>query len=177
MKEHREPQSGDTLRAAPTGAAVRPLSKGNNLNQRLLTLLAALFATSALIVAGCGGDDSSDDEPAPTKAEYITQADDICVADQEEIQTAAADVSGDPDDPATQEVVTNDVLPIYQDQLAELRDLTPPEGDEDATEAIYSALEEALAAVDEDPAAIGDPTVFAEANDLATEYGLKECGN
>lgn len=146
------------------------------MNKKLLTLLAALFATSALIAAGCGGDDSSSDEPAPTKAEYITQADDICAADQEEIQTAAADVSGDPSDPATQEVVTNDVLPIYQDQLDELRGLTPPEGDEEATEGIYNALEEALSAVEEDPAAIGDPTTFADANEQATEYGLEVCG-
>lgn len=140
------------------------------------TLLAffALLAATMLVATGCGGDDSSDD--APTKAEYITQADDICAADQEEIQTAAADVSGDPSDPATQEVVTNDVLPIYQDQLDELRGLTPPEGEEDATEGIYDALEEALAAIEEDPAAIGDPTTFADANEQAVAFGLEVCG-
>jgi len=144
------------------------------MKKSLLTLL-ALLGASLLVATGCGGDDSSE-ESAPTKADYIAQADDICAADQEEIQTAAADVSGDPDDPATQEVVTNDVLPIYQDQLDELRALTPPEGDEEATGGIYDALEEALAAIEEDPAAIGDPTTFADANEQAVDYGLEVCG-
>lgn len=141
------------------------------------TLLAffALLAATMLVATGCGGDDSSE-ESAPTKAEYITQADDICAADQEEIQTAAADVSGDPSDAATQEVVTNDVLPIYQEQLDELRALTPPEGEEEATAGIYDALEEALAAIEEDPAAIGDPTTFADANEQAVDFGLEVCG-
>ena len=142
--------------------------------KKSLLSLFALLAATMLVAAGCGGDDSSED--APTKAEYITQADEICANDQEEIQTAAADVSGEPNDPATQEVVTNDVLPIYQDQLEELRGLTPPEGEEDATAGIYDALEEALAAIEEDPAAIGDPTTFADANEQAIDFGLEVCG-
>ena len=117
--------------------------------KKSLLSLFALLAATMLVAAGCGGDDSSSDEPAPTKTEYVADADQICTDDAAEIQEAVADVPNVADltDPETQDAVTNDVLPIYQQQLDDLRALTPPEGDEETTEEIYTALEEALSLI------------------------------
>lgn len=140
--------------------------------------MAALLAASALIAVGCGGsDDSSSDEPAPTKAAYITDADAICAADTETISKLAADLPNDINDPAVTDAITNDILPIYQEQLTELRDLTPPEGEEDTTAAIYDALEEGLNKVEEDPTLLGDTDTFADANEKASAFGLEACSS
>jgi len=148
------------------------------MNKKLLSLLVALFATTALVAACGGDDDSSSDEPAPTKAAYITEADGICSDGSTTIQDIQADLpSQDINDPAVQEIITNEVLPVYDEQLNSLRDLTPPEGDEEATAAIYDALESALQAVEDDPAAIGEASAFQEANTLAADYGLTVCGS
>jgi hypothetical protein len=143
------------------------------MNKSLLSLAALLAAT--MLIAACGADDSSD-EPAPTKTEYIAEADQICADDQETIQAAVADVDQDLSNPDTQDAITNDVLPVYQEQLDKLRGLTPPEGEEEATEELYNSLEEALTAIEEDPTAIGDPDTFADANEQANEFGLEVCG-
>ncbi|MDQ2700779.1 MAG: hypothetical protein M3Y23_05560 [Actinomycetota bacterium] len=148
------------------------------MNKRLLTLLAALLSAGALVAAGCGGDDdSSSDEPAPTQAAYIEEADAICAEDQTELQEITADLPNDIEAPESQAAISDEILPLYQDQVGELRDITPPEGDEDTTAAIYDSVEEALAKIEEDPSALGDAATFEEANTLATDYGLTVCGS
>ncbi|MGK2932616.1 MAG: hypothetical protein ACSLFD_07595 [Solirubrobacterales bacterium] len=139
-------------------------------------LFAALLATTALAVAGCGGDDSSDEE-APTKAAYIEQADALCSESVTEIQTISEDLPNDLESPEVQTAISDEILPIYQEELTQLRELTPPEGDEDTTAAIYDSVEEALAAVEEDPSAIGDESTFADSNEQAQAYGLEVCGS
>jgi hypothetical protein len=153
------------------------------LNKRLLSL-AALLAASVLIAAGCGGsdDDSSDSgsdstEAAPTKAAYIEQADGLCAADEDKINAVAADLPQDINAPEVQDAITDELLPIYQEQLTALRDLTPPEGDEDATAAIYDALEDALTQVEEDPSTLASEDLFADANAKAEAFGLEVCGS
>ena len=146
-----------------------------SMNKKLLSLLVALFATTAL-VAACGGDDSSD-EPAPTKAAYIEEADAVCASDQSEFEEIVADLPNDIEAEESQTAITDEIVPLYRDQVEELRAITPPEGDEDTTAAIYDAVDSALDAIDEDPSALGDASTFEEANNLATEYGLEVCGS
>lgn len=145
------------------------------MTKRLLSI-AGLLATTAIFAAGCGGsDDSSED--APTKAAYVTEADDICATNQEEISEIAKDLPDDINDPAVQDAISDEVLPIYQDQLTALRALTPPEGEENATTEIYDALEEALQKVEDDTSALNDPTTFEDANARAIDFGLEVCGS
>jgi len=148
------------------------------LNKSLLSL-AALLAATALIAAGCGSsDDSSDsDEPAPTKAAYVTEADAICAADSEKITNLSANLPTDLNDPVVTDAITNEILPIYREQLTKLRELTPPEGEEETTAAIYDALETGLDQVEEDPQALGERKTFADANEKASAFGLVDCSS
>jgi len=147
------------------------------MNKKLLSLLIALFATTALVAACGGDDDSSSDEPAPTKAAYIEEADAICAADQAEFEEITTDLPNDIEAEESQAAITDEILPLYRDQVEALRAITPPEGDEDATSAIYDSVDTALDAIEEDPSALGDQATFEEANTLATDYGLKVCGS
>lgn len=146
-------------------------------------LILALFA-------GCGGDDddSGSDEPAPTKAEYITQADEICQTNLDEIGEAATALQEElnleqgeqPSEEDQTAFAEDDVVPGLQTMVDELRDLTPPEGDEDTVGEIYDKLDEGLDELEDDPSLIvGDegPAAFEESDQLATEYGMKVCGN
>jgi hypothetical protein len=139
-------------------------------------MLAALFAATALVATGCGGDDSSDEE-TPTKAAYIEQADAICTSTVKEISAIAKDLPNDIESPEVQTAISDEVVPRYQDELTELRDLTPPEGDEDTTASIYDAVEEALQKVEDDPSALDEEDTFADANQQAVDYGLEVCGS
>ena len=59
-----------------------------------------------------------------------------------------------------------------------IRDLTPPEGDEDQITAIVDAADQGIDEIEADPAALtqGDENPLAEASRLASEYGMKACG-
>jgi hypothetical protein len=138
---------------------------------------AALLSAAALFAAGCGGDDSSSDEPAPTKAAYIVEADAICAAGQTDFEAIVEDLPNDIEAPESQAAISDELVPLYRDQIEELRALTPPEGDEDVTAEIYDAVEVAVDEVEENPSALGEEETFKEANTLATEYGLEVCGS
>lgn len=139
---------------------------------------AALLSAAVLFAAGCGGDDdSSSDQPAPTKSAYIVDADAICTTGQSEFETIVEDLPNDIEAPESQAAITDEIVPLYRDQIEQLRALTPPEGDEDTTAEIYDAVEEAVDVVEENPSALDEVETFEEANTLATDYGFKVCGN
>jgi hypothetical protein len=128
--------------------------------------------------AGCGGDD---EEPL-SKAEYIKQGDAICKKAQAEGKKKVEEMFGDlgPNEEPSEEQLTTlveDVIkPNTQGQLNDLRDLTPPEGDEDTVNAIYDGVEEGLANVEDDPKILlskDDP--FEAPTQKAEDYGFKEC--
>lgn len=147
------------------------------LNKKLLSI-AALLTVAGLFAAGCGGDnDSSSSDPAPTKAAYIVKADAICAADQSDFEAIVQDLPGDIEAPESQTAITEEIVPLFRDQIEQLRALTPPDGDEETTAAIYDAVDEATNLVEENPSALDQADLFDEADTLATDYGLKVCGN
>jgi hypothetical protein len=130
----------------------------------------------ALVGAGCGGDD------APSKSEYIADADAICKQGNTEIDAAAEDTFTQGQQPSREEIVgfaEDEVIPNIQGQIDELRDLTPPDGDEDTVNAIYDAAQDGLDRIEEDPALLAErgANPLAEANRLAQDYGMKVCGS
>jgi hypothetical protein len=166
--------------------------------------LAALAVTASLAIAGCGDDD---DEPQPltsdvpagatgatgegdvsgplSKSAFITAADAICAEGNatavDQIDELFPDLTS-PDDlsPAEYEqLATEVVVPSLQSQLDQIRQLTPPEGDEDAIAAITGGLEDGIGEIQDDPSLLAGDSgpSLEEASSLATEYGFEECGS
>jgi hypothetical protein len=166
---------------------------------RISTLLSLVLA-AGLIAAGCGDDDEETTTAATTtttqagatgptgasgeplsKAEFIEEADAICKAGDKEIDAAADQLfsgGANPGQAEEEAFITQTLVPGVQQQVDGIRALTPPEGDEEEVQAILDAAQQAIDELEADPEAFfeqgGDP--FAEANQLAQEYGLQVCG-
>jgi len=141
---------------------------------------AALAAIgTALVAAGCGGDDDETTTAAPSKQEFIKQADAICAKGDKQINQEGEQVFGK-QRPSKQEIEqfgTDTVVPNVQGQIDGVRALTPPQGDEEEVSAFLDSAQEALDKVKQDPSVFaqreGNP--FAEAEKLAKEYGYEKC--
>ena len=142
-----------------------------------LLAVAALLSIGGLLAAGCGGDDSSSDEPAPDKVTYVAEADEICAAGRSSIEAIVQGLPAEIEAPESQTAITDEIVPLYRDKVAQLRALTPPEGDEGTVAAIYDAVDEAVDVAEEDLRALGRNDPFDEANMLAAEYGFEACGS
>ena len=147
--------------------------------------LAVLLAAAAF--AGCGGDEDDPDEFAPlvaepvSKVEFLEQADAICHASEARIEAAADElVAGrrDPKPAAVERVALHVVVPALEGEVKAIRALGAPAGDEDEVEAILSATERGVAAIERDPRGLldGVPAPLREAERLARRYGSRECG-
>ena len=170
------------------------------MGQTLRRILGALLAL-ALLGAACGGDD------ALSKDEYIAQANAICEDARAQVEAIAVEFFADfPEEPTPEEFAelpvgeyVDEYTAVTEGQLADLRDLAAPEGDEDLLAALYDDVEARLHAVNAlvaealagDPAAIerltspeelthgrlrAASTAFDDVDERATEYGLTVCG-
>jgi hypothetical protein len=164
----------------------------------------ALVALTIMLV-GCGGDDGDAvttdvDEIVPSKRDYVVQADTICSRQEQLIETEAEIGLGiDPNDftvlpsgqivfkpgrrPSPQRIErfgTEVVIPALRDQLADLRALTPPTGDEAEVAVIYDSAEQGVDGLAADPAQFNDEgavrRALTEARRLGRRYGFFECG-
>lgn len=151
-------------------------------------MLAVAALATAIIAAGCGGDDGSTTETiSDAKAEFIAAGDQICT-DIGEQTNAAVQKKLQIDSDKPQIATDNQVVEIYRDitipYLVKLFDqlaaLDPPPGDEDEIQAILDSADDAIAKAKKDPAIIaktpeeGNP--FDESNELEQAYGFKVCG-
>jgi len=167
----------------------------------------ALIAFLAIAVAiGCGDDGGGSglttdvDALVPSKRDFIVQADTICSNSDQGIQTEAetrfeigandftVTPSGQivfkpgrrPSDREIERFGTEVVVPAFKDQLAQLRALTPPAGDEAELESIFAAAGRAIARLEADPAIFNDSAAvraqLAEAKRLGRRYGFFDCG-
>lgn len=120
----------------------------------------------------------------PTKEEFIEQADRICR--EADAKTTDLEPPTSPDDLAG--FVTK-AQEITEELLQDLRELEPPEGDEDVIEDMTNRIEAAMELLPEIQAAAEERQVeeidrlatelqeeAAEANRIAQDYGLEECG-
>jgi hypothetical protein len=161
---------------------------------RIAKVLTLALASLALVAVGCGGgDDSTTTDTgtsgatgasgAPlTKEAFIAQADAICKESGDAIDKQANQFfSGqEPSDAEIEQFANEVVIPGLHEQVDAIRALTPPEGDEDQIDAMLNAVNEATDRAEADPSllrASDSESPFAEANQLAQDYGLKECGS
>jgi hypothetical protein len=146
---------------------------------RRALLAALLVAAFAVLVGGCGGDD----EPSPTKAEFVKQADEICQQGNEradvEAQKYVKQNEFDAPTASTKEVekaIRSVYLVNVNEQVEELKELGAPEGDEDQVDEIVASYEDGVATIEEKPMTFFDGSALKEPRKLATDYGLETCG-
>jgi hypothetical protein len=143
---------------------------------RATSALFGLIALSAATVAvGCGGEETH------SKAAWVEQADGICAAADEDLNSAAEDQFGGTapsvDDQA--EFVTDEVVPSLQTQHDEISELASPEGSEEQASELLASLQSGIDELESDPASItktGADAPLAKATELASELGLTDCG-
>jgi hypothetical protein len=157
-------------------------------------IITALAAGAGLLIAACG-----DDTEALSKPEFIVQANAICQTTNDRLEpifeTVWADTDEiDWDDPVNELVLfarwdeaMQQVVPIVDQELADIRALAPPEGDaelidtllddQEAAVAEFAGLMEAAAGGDEAAmAALDGEDPFDDIDRRAREYGLIVCG-
>jgi type IV pilus biogenesis protein CpaD/CtpE len=138
----------------------------------------------ALVLAGCGGDDetTTTTTSAPlTKAEFLRQADEICLSGDTRIEAAADDLLAGPGEPPPAQVrriALRIAVPGLEAEVRAIRALGAPAGDEAEVERILRATERGIAQIQADPegAIAGPPPGLREAGRLARRYGSQECG-
>ena len=80
------------------------------------------------------------------------------------------------------ELTLDEALPLYRDQIEELRDLDLPAADADELEQLWDDLDAATDELEQqlqdDPevAFSEDFAPYADVNQAASDYGMKECG-
>jgi hypothetical protein len=139
-------------------------------------IAATLFAVLAMAVvaAGCGGGGDStggsgstdggsteadSGDAAPTKADFIKEADQVCTAAENELSDEVVAFAEDHNIPIKKEEPSKAqqtelfhevVLPNIARQAEELAALTPPEGDEATIEELTSTLEDEVVEAEEE---------------------------
>jgi len=154
-------------------------------------LIALIFGALAVgLIAGCGSSGSDNGGGAEistnslTKAEFIKQADAICLKRGKqlfgELIALNNENKGVTDSEAGKvldEFAKTTVVPGFQSEADEIAALGAPEGEVDDVEAMLSDFEEGIKEVDDHASKIGnhDAPATKEANKLAEEFGLKVC--
>lgn len=143
------------------------------------TVVIALAAALAVLVAGCGGGD--DETSSLTRQQFVKQANAICQEQTQKrnkvIQDAIADTDQNKLLPKSErEDIIVEALPPYAETPEKLEALGAPEGDEEKVEEILEAMEKAAADAKADPSkALTSTEQFEEANKLSGDYGLTSC--
>jgi hypothetical protein len=135
------------------------------MHARIATALAATFAI-ALILAGCGGSDST--ASSLTKAQFIKQADAICAKTDKAVLAAISEAGV-----GERKVLIAGLQPV-QKEAEEISALGAPSGDEEAIAAIVAGIEAAVRKAENTslPAAKG---AFAKVDALSAKYGFDDC--
>lgn len=152
------------------------------MKRSILTVPALALAASLL--AGCGGSDGSDRKdsaPEPeasaiTSADFVSEANQICAGGNAEIDSASVELGDAPSEEDVSAFASDVLVPNIQDQHDAIDELGAPEGDEDAVDALLTALQDGIDALTADPTVVSvAPGPFADANAAATELGLTDC--
>ena len=115
---------------------------------------------------------------AISKTAFITQADQICKESNDELDAEGRKLGNSPSKSEVESFASDSVVPAIQQQLDQIRALGVPAGDEDQVNAILDAAQADLDKLEADPSLLeSNSDVFADANKLANDYGLKVCGN
>ncbi len=142
----------------------------------------SILLVVALGVAGCGSDDSSSGDSSSdsiTKADFVAQANAICAESNAKIEAAENEAFSGGQQPTEADIesfVTGTLIPEVEQQVSDIEALDVPEDEVEQVNAILDAAQEGLDEAKADPASLaGNADPFAQANRLASDYGLTEC--
>jgi hypothetical protein len=146
------------------------------MNRLLPILILAAMAVALLGAAGCGDDgDSSGSEPL-SKEELIAEADQVCAEGDAEIDAAGQAFAGSTD--RVDELVRTVIAPGLREQIEQLRELTPPAGDQPAFDEFVDTFEQGVDRLEANPEQLARGLAvktILEARELAREYGMQSC--
>lgn len=143
----------------------------------------ARFGVTALVAAavlsGCGDGGAGE---RLDRAGFLARGNALCAEAERSILTAAE--SAFPDEgqvPSAEQIesfVAETFIPEIRNELDGLRDLRPPEEDQERVRDILREGEDALEEVSNRPLSLASPTMnpFRDYEELAGAYGLEACG-
>lgn len=147
----------------------------------------AVAFVAALAVAGCGG--ASDEtttgalsDPAPlSKAEFIREADQICLSSESRIEAAADDYATAKKPPSRKQVASvakGVVIPALEAEVQAIEALGEPAEGAGQVRMILALTRQGIEAVRSSPASLldGPPKELVEANRLSRKFGAAQCG-
>jgi hypothetical protein len=143
-----------------------------------------------LLLGACSSSSKSSEGPTTTttattvlspKADFVTQANNVCTDYNSKVEDAAANVSADTPQAQQVDLLQTKIIPLMRQEVTDLRNLKPPAGDENEVAAIFNALSTGLDNASNELktnpkhalSTSYDP--FAQADKLASTYGLTDC--
>ncbi|MEA2334849.1 MAG: hypothetical protein QOG40_1339 [Solirubrobacteraceae bacterium] len=150
--------------------------------RRCLGAAAGTLSIASLAMAGCGGGakttaaaiDST--APAITKGEFVRKANAICAKGNVENRAAGAKLGAEPSEAQVLAFVKRTEVPAVQAQIAALKALGAPRGDEATVAKMLTLAQAAVDAVKAQPTIVTTgANVFARFARLAHPYGLTSC--
>jgi hypothetical protein len=147
--------------------------------------IGAALLCATVFLAGCGSDDdngsgSADTKATIAKADFIQAADEACEARSDEMekkgQRVFAEASGKSRNDVAKELIENVVAPGFEGEVADIRALEPPPGEEQQLEEILTAIENMVDRMRKD-LAVGRNIPYRKTENLAAAYGLPACGH
>ncbi len=142
----------------------------------------ARLALALLLLTGISGCGTGDEDPAgsaPTRSEFVAQANEICERNNEFLQQATVDAFGpdqQPDDQAGIRFTHRVWVPNLRQQSRDLRALDPPPGDRRRIVRMLDELDRATDRVEADPS-LASQGPFDEVTRELTAYGIGPCGS
>lgn len=128
---------------------------------------------------GCGSGNSEGTAAELTKAEFVKQGNATCEKGFTRIAKAIASATAEEEKISKsqqQQRLFHAILPAYSEMVEDLRSLDTPVGEEKNVDAILSAYEEEIEALEADPKrAYSGHLLFVQPNKLANSYGLTHC--
>jgi hypothetical protein len=167
-----------------TPSEVKPAALWTRIGRRTRWALLGVIGIAAIVVAivvAVGGGGSS--TPALSKSQFLAQGNAICANGTAALIHAwkakfGNDVkfgSSSVGPSQLQQFVDQTAVPNSQSQIAAIRALSPPTGDENEVKTILDTAEQDVKRLKNDPSLLRNSAAFAS-NNLATAYGLDQCG-
>jgi hypothetical protein len=140
-------------------------------------VVSGLLLVLALLLAGCGSDDS---EPL-SRAEFKKQANAICSQGEKErlsaINRSVEEAGGGAaaENKRLMDLIRNQLVPIASQTYDEISELDSPEGDEEKVQRMLASFEEGVQELRDNPVKALRENSFLQADSLAKAYGLDSC--